>query len=86
VPDLGNCVFKDSFQHLGIHEDKHELCPFGPLRKRWTFCISDKREQSFLNKTQHSVTVVYEEQADDLILIPSFACFPCTVPRNLTSI
>jgi len=37
--------------------------------------MSDKRKQSFLYKTQHSVTVVREERAHDLILIPSFNAF-----------
>jgi len=37
--------------------------------------VSDKRKQSFLYKTQHSVTVAREEQAHDLILIPRFHAF-----------
>jgi len=37
--------------------------------------MSDKRKQSFLYKTQHSVSVVREEQTHDLILNPSFHAF-----------
>ena len=39
------------------------------------FCMSDRQKQSFLYKTKHSVTVVHEERAHDLILIPSFHTF-----------